>query len=77
MSIAEELEKLQSLRDRGVISEQEFGRAKAQVLDAAPVAGDTRSFLQRAGPARAAIAFSAVSAAASGVTRTCRRGPGA
>ncbi|MGA8706643.1 MAG: PspC domain-containing protein [Steroidobacteraceae bacterium] len=47
MSIAEELEKLQSLRDRGVISEQEFGRAKAQVLDAAPVAGDTRSFLQQ------------------------------
>ncbi|HEY4975364.1 MAG TPA: PspC domain-containing protein [Steroidobacteraceae bacterium] len=32
MSIAEELERLQSLRDRGAISEEEFVRAKAQVL---------------------------------------------
>ena len=47
MSIAEEIEKLQSLRDRGVISEEEFGRAKAHVLDAAPAPGDTRSFLQQ------------------------------
>jgi phage shock protein PspC (stress-responsive transcriptional regulator) len=36
MSIAEELEKLQSLRERGVISEQEFVRAKAQALDGSP-----------------------------------------
>jgi phage shock protein PspC (stress-responsive transcriptional regulator) len=33
MSIAEELERLQALRDRGAISEEEFARAKAQVLD--------------------------------------------
>ena len=50
MSISEELEKLQSLRDRGVISEQEFMQAKARVLDnasaAAPIDG-TRSFLQQ------------------------------
>ena len=49
MSISEELEKLQSLRDRGVISEQEFVQAKARVLDgvtAAPLDG-TRSFLQQ------------------------------
>jgi len=47
MSIAEELEKLQSLRERGTISEEEFARAKAHVLEAAPVPGDTRSFLQQ------------------------------
>jgi phage shock protein C len=35
MSIAEELERLQALRDRGAISEQEFTRAKQQVLDEA------------------------------------------
>jgi phage shock protein C len=35
MSIAEELEKLQVLRDRGAISEEEFARAKQQVLDEA------------------------------------------
>jgi phage shock protein C len=33
MSVAEELEKLQVLRDRGAISEEEFTRAKQQVLD--------------------------------------------
>jgi phage shock protein C len=53
MSIAEELEKLQSLRDRGVISETEFVQAKARVLDEAPVAAPAppldgaRSFLQQ------------------------------
>ena len=50
MSISEELEKLQSLRDRGVISEQEFVQAKARVLDNAPPpppTGGTRSFLQQ------------------------------
>jgi phage shock protein C len=35
MSIAEELEKLQMLRDRGAISEEEFTRAKQQALDEA------------------------------------------
>jgi phage shock protein C len=49
VSISGELEKLQSLRDRGVISEQEFVQAKARVLDnAAPAATDgTHSFLQQ------------------------------
>jgi phage shock protein C len=53
VSISEELEKLQSLRDRGVISEQEFVQAKARVLDnappvsAAPPLEGTRSFLQQ------------------------------
>ena len=50
MSVAEELEKLQALRDRGAISEEEFARAKAQVLGstAPPSASDTgtRSLLQ-------------------------------
>lgn len=49
MSIAEELERLQALRDRGTISEEEFARAKAQVLDAPAGArsGGHRSFLQQ------------------------------
>ncbi|HEV7985764.1 MAG TPA: PspC domain-containing protein [Steroidobacteraceae bacterium] len=46
MSIAEELEKLQSLRDRGAISEEEFVRAKAHVLEGAPPPSAARSFLQ-------------------------------
>jgi phage shock protein C len=33
MSIAQELERLQALRDRGAINEEEFARAKARVLD--------------------------------------------
>jgi phage shock protein C len=50
VSISGELEKLQSLRDRGVISDQEFVQAKARVLDnapPAPPADGTRSFLQQ------------------------------
>jgi len=50
VSIAGELEKLQSLRDRGVISETEFVQAKARVLDNAPPASSAdgaRSFLQQ------------------------------
>ena len=47
MSIAEELERLQSLRDRGAISEQEFARAKAQVLDGQPPHDPSRSFLHQ------------------------------
>ncbi len=50
MSIAEELEKLQSLRDRGVITETEFVRAKERVLENAPPAAaqdGTHSFLQQ------------------------------
>jgi phage shock protein C len=47
MSIAEELERLQTLRDRGAISEQEFVRAKAQVLDGERPMDATRSFLHQ------------------------------
>jgi phage shock protein PspC (stress-responsive transcriptional regulator) len=54
MSVAEELERLQALHDRGAISDEEFTRAKAQVLDeptgshgAAP-----RSFLHQLGRSR-------------------------
>ncbi len=47
VSIAAELEKLQSLRDRGVISEQEFIQAKARVLDQAAPADGARSLLQQ------------------------------
>jgi phage shock protein C len=53
MSLSEELERLQSLRERGAISDEEFARAKAQVLgeparptSAAP-GGTHGSFLQR------------------------------
>jgi phage shock protein C len=49
MSVAEELERLQALRDRGTISEEEFARAKAQVLDtsASSRTGSHRSFLHQ------------------------------
>ena len=49
MSIAEELERLQALRDRGTISDDEFARAKAQVLgeSAVPRSAGHRSFLQQ------------------------------
>jgi phage shock protein C len=49
MSIAEELERLQALHDRGTISDEEFARAKAQVLDQSPSPRPTahRSFLQQ------------------------------
>jgi phage shock protein PspC (stress-responsive transcriptional regulator) len=33
MSVADELERLQSLREQGAISAEEFARAKAQVLE--------------------------------------------
>jgi phage shock protein C len=49
MSVAEELERLQALHDRGAISDEEFTRAKAQVLDepAGPPSGVHRSFLHQ------------------------------
>ena len=49
MSIAEELERLQALRERGTISDEEFARAKAKVLDqsASPPVSSHRSFLQQ------------------------------
>jgi phage shock protein C len=40
MSIAEELERLQALHDRGAISAEEFARAKAHVLDAQSAPSD-------------------------------------
>jgi len=42
MSIAEQLERLQALHDRGAISGQEFVRAKARVLDPAAAAADSQ-----------------------------------
>jgi phage shock protein C len=45
MSIAEELEKLQILRDRGTITEEEFTRAKQQVIDEASARTGTHSAL--------------------------------
>jgi phage shock protein C len=49
MSVADELERLQALRDRGAISEEEFTRAKAQVLDepTATRSSPPRSFLHQ------------------------------
>jgi len=51
MSVSEELEKLQALRDRGSLSEEEFARAKARVLGemgtAHPAATATSTFLHR------------------------------
>jgi phage shock protein PspC (stress-responsive transcriptional regulator) len=39
MSIAEDLEKLQALRERGAINDDEFQRAKARILDQPPALG--------------------------------------
>jgi phage shock protein PspC (stress-responsive transcriptional regulator) len=49
MSIAEELERLQALRERGSISDEEFARAKAQVLGepASAPSASHRSFLHQ------------------------------
>ena len=41
MSVTDELERLQALRERGAISEEEFARAKAKVLEHP---GQTTSF---------------------------------
>ncbi len=41
MSLSEELERLQSLRERGALSEDEYGRAKARVLGDAARAPET------------------------------------
>jgi len=46
MSVSEELERLQALRDRGAITEAEFSQAKARALGSAPVHG---GFLHRLG----------------------------
>jgi phage shock protein PspC (stress-responsive transcriptional regulator) len=39
MSLSEELGRLAALHERGVLSDEEFGRAKSRVLTGAPVAG--------------------------------------
>jgi phage shock protein C len=36
MALSDELEKLQSLRERGVLSDDEFARAKERLLDTGP-----------------------------------------
>jgi phage shock protein C len=46
MSVAEEIEKLQALRDRGALSEAEFAQAKARSLGATPATA-ANSFLHR------------------------------
>jgi phage shock protein PspC (stress-responsive transcriptional regulator) len=50
MTLADEIERLQALRERGALSEDEFQRAKARLLDqppAAPFAPPHDSFLHR------------------------------
>jgi phage shock protein C len=49
MSVTDELERLQTLRDRGTLSEEEFARAKAQVLNepANTRSATPRSFLHQ------------------------------
>ena len=51
MSVSDELERLQSLRERGALTEDEYARAKAQVLQGAPLpnsgTGSQPSFLHR------------------------------
>lgn len=50
MSISEELERLQALRERGALSDEEYARAKAQVLQGTPVSSSPAghpSFLHR------------------------------
>ena len=51
MSVSDELERLQSLRERGALTEDEYARAKAQVLQGAPRpnsgTGSHPSFLHR------------------------------
>ena len=62
MSVAEELERLQGLRDRGTISDEEFARAKAQVLNepAGTRSGAQRSFLHQLARSRTDRVFGGV-----------------
>ena len=62
MGVAEELERLQTLRDRGTISDEEFTRAKAQVLDepASTRSGSHRSFLHQLARSRTDRVFGGV-----------------
>jgi len=78
MSIAEELERLQALRDRGTISDDEFARAKAQVLgEPASSRSAATDHFYSSSHARAATASSVASAVDSATAPTCRPGPGA
>ena len=49
MTISEELERLQNLRERGALSEAEYAQAKARVLGGAPAGADGthHNFLHR------------------------------
>ena len=40
MGLADELTRLEELRNRGALSDEEFGRAKARVLGGAPAGSD-------------------------------------
>jgi phage shock protein C len=62
MGVAEELERLQALRDRGTISDEEFARAKAQVLDepASARSGSHRNFLRQLARSRTDRVFGGV-----------------
>jgi phage shock protein C len=51
MNIAEQLEKLQALRDKGALTEDEFLRAKAKVLGSQSIADEPLQALQRTGDA--------------------------
>ena len=46
MSLAEEIERLQALRNSGALSDQEFARAKEQLLGASTAAGNGQNFLR-------------------------------
>jgi phage shock protein C len=49
MTVSEELERLQALRERGALSEAEYAQAKARVLGSAPASADAthHNFLHR------------------------------
>jgi len=64
MSVAEEIERLQALRDRGVLSEAEFAQAKARALG-----GDAGGNAGGGGAAGSAAGAAAGASQASGPTR--------
>lgn len=47
MSLADELEKLQTLKDRGALNDDEFARAKAKLLSEANYGGQSASMLHQ------------------------------
>jgi len=64
MSVAEEIERLQALRDRGTLSEAEFAQAKARVLGATAGAAPGAAAGTAPGGAAAPAAAQATSGAA-------------